>query len=140
MLGVSDRSVMGVLLSSRSPAASINALGVKCRGRVKAAPAASAASEALTRLRTSTECEGRSGGHGLRPLRDVAAFVEAEVAAVVADDQVIEQRDVEHVSGGTQTEREPRVVRTRGGITARMVVYDHHAGCARCETRGQKHV
>ena len=32
MLGVSDRSVIGVLLSSRSPAASINALRVKCGG------------------------------------------------------------------------------------------------------------
>jgi hypothetical protein len=31
------------------------------------------------------------------PLRELAAFVEAEAAAVVADDQVIEQRDVEHV-------------------------------------------
>src|SRR5258705_822127 len=143
MLVVSDRSVMGVPLSSKSPAASINALRVKCRGRVKAAPAASAASEALTRLRTSTECEGRSDGHGLRSvalLRELAAFVKAEVAAVVADDQVIEQRDVEHVSGGTQAEREPRVVRTRGGITARMVVDDHHTGRARCETRGEKHV
>src|SRR5688572_13059223 len=90
--------VHGVLLSSRSPAASINALRVKSRGRVKAATllalgAASAASEALTRLRTATECEGRSGGHESCPLRELAALVEAEVAALVADDQVIEQRD-----------------------------------------------
>ena len=76
----------------------------------------------------------------MRPLRELAAFVEAEIAAFVADDQVIEQRDVEHVGGGAQAEREPRIVGTRGGIAARMVVDDHQAGRARCETRGQKHV
>ena len=33
------------------------------------------------------------------PLRELAAFVEAEVAAVVADDQVIEQRHLLVVFG-----------------------------------------
>jgi hypothetical protein len=43
-------------------------------------------------------------------------------------------------SAGAETHREPRIVRTRGGIAARMVVNDYQAGRARCETRGQKHV
>ena len=77
---------------------------------------------------------------GLRSGSHRTALAEAEVAAVVTDDQVIEQRDVEHVGRGAQSQREPRIVRTRGGIAARMVVDDHHAGRARCETRGHEDV
>ena len=36
--------------------------------------------------------------------------------------------------------RQPRIIRARCGIAARMVVNDHQAGRARCETRGHEHV
>ena len=107
--------------------------------RVKAAPAASAASEALTRPSASTESACRSGGYVLH-WRDVTGFhqprlAEAVVPMLVTDDQVIEQRQVEDVGRGAQPQRQSRIVRTRCGITARMVVDDHQAGRARCETR-----
>src|SRR5215217_6894560 len=124
MLGVSDRSVMRVLPSSRSPAASINALRVKCGGRVNAAPAASAASEALTRLSTSTEFATRSGGMCQSPACGSGphqpGLTKAELPVLVTDDEVIEQWQAEHVGGGAQSEREPGIVRARCGITARM--------------------
>src|SRR5262245_29133541 len=149
MLGVSDRSVMGVLLPSRSPAASINALRVKRGGRVKAATllalrAASGASEALTRLSASTEFAVRSGGMFLSPSCGTrshqSGLAKAEVAVLVTDDEVIEQRQIEHVGGGTQSQREPRIVRARCGIAARMVVDDHQAGRTRCETSGHEDI
>ena len=78
------------------PAASINALRVKCGGRVKAAPAASAASEALTRPSASTEFARRSGGHVLSRPAGVAPMSPAsrklKYRLLVTDDQVIEQR------------------------------------------------
>src|SRR5882672_12399242 len=112
--------------------------------RVKAAPAASAASEALTRPSTSTEFAARSGdmcqspacGNGFHQ----SGLAKAEVPMLVTDDEVIEQWQVEHVGGGAQSQREPRIVRTRCGIAARMVVNDHQAGRARCETRGHEDV
>ena len=45
-----------------------------------------------------------------------AGFVEAVVPVLVTDDEVIEQGQVEHVGGGAQPQREPRVVWTRRRI------------------------
>src|SRR5688572_8850091 len=144
MLGVSDRSVIGVLPSSRSPAASINALVRSAEGRVKAAPAASAASEALTRPSTSTQFALRSGGTLMSPAgrsgSHQTGLAKTEVPVPVSDNQVVEQRHVEHVRRGAQAQRQSCVIRAWGWITARMVVNDHQAGRARCETRGHKHI
>src|SRR5258705_8232474 len=110
--------------------------------RVKAAPAASAASKALTRPSTSTEFAARSGGMFQLPACGSgfhqSGLAKAEVPVLVTDDEVIEQWEVEHVSGGAQSQREPRIVRARSGVTARMVVNDHQAGRARRETRGHE--
>ena len=75
---------------------------------------------------------------GLAPIS--TGLAEAEIPMLVTDDEVIEQWQVEHVGRGAQSQREPRIVRARCGIAARMVVDDHHAGRARCETRGHEHV
>src|SRR6266540_147771 len=112
--------------------------------RVKAAPAASAASEALTRPSTSTEFAARSGGMCQSPACGngfhQSGLAKAEVPVLVTDDEVIEQWQVEHVGGGAQSQREPGIVRARCGITARMVVNHHQAGRAGCETRGHEDV
>src|SRR6476659_6386709 len=115
MLGVSDRSVIGVLPSSfvfEIPRRFDKCLRVKCGGRVKAAPAASAASEALTRSSTSTEFAVRSGGMFQSPACGSGShqpgLAKAEVPVLVTDDEVIEQWQVEHVGGGAQSQREPR--------------------------------
>ena len=117
MLGVSDRSVIGVLLFFENPRRFDKCLRVKCGGRVKAAPAASAASEALTRPSTSTEFAARSGGMCESPSCGSGShqpgLAKAEVPVLVTDDEVIEQRQVEHVGGGAQSQREPRIVRAR---------------------------
>src|SRR3954471_24671653 len=69
-------------------------LRVKCGGRVKAAPAASRASEALTRPSTSTEFAVRSGGMCQSPACGSGShqpgFAKAEVPVLVTDDEVIE--------------------------------------------------
>src|SRR5262245_8607511 len=88
MLGVSDRLNMGVLLSSRSPAASMNALREKRGGRVKAAPAASGASEALTRPSTSRQSAVRSGGR----LRRTRCCTTAAVAVALCGSCVWSER------------------------------------------------
>ena len=49
---------------------------------------------------------------------ECSGFAEAEVAAGVADDQVIEQRHVEDVGRLRQPQRESRIVRARRGIAA----------------------
>src|SRR5713101_3859353 len=112
--------------------------------RVKAAQAASGASEALTRPSTSTEFTARSGGMFQSPACGngfhQSGLAKAEVPVLVTDDEVIEQWQVEHVGGGAQSQREPRIVRARCGITARMVVNHHQAGRAGCETRGHEDV
>ena len=57
----------------------------------------------------------------VRDLRcECSGFAEAEVAAGVADDQVIEQRHVEDVGRLRQPKRESRIVRAWCGIAARM--------------------
>ena len=77
----------------------------------------------------------------VRDLRgERSGFAEAEVAAGVADDQVIEQRHVEDVGRLRQPKRESRIVRARCGIAARVVVHDEQRGGARCEARGHEHV
>ena len=43
-----------------------------------------------------------------------SGFAKAVVPLLVADDQVIEQRQVEHVGRGAQPQRQPRVVRDSG--------------------------
>src|SRR3954471_1566993 len=69
-------------------------LRVKCGGRVKAAPAASAASEALTRPSASTEFALRSGGMFEPPScgsgSHQASLTKAEVPVLVTDDEVVE--------------------------------------------------
>src|SRR6266850_8018979 len=113
-------------------------------GRVKAAPAASAASEALTRPSTSTQFALRSGGTLMSPAgmsgSHQTGLAKTEVPVPVTDNQVVEQRHVEHVRRGAQAQRQSSVIRAWRRITARMVVNDHQAGCARCETRGHKHI
>jgi hypothetical protein len=42
-----------------------------------------------------------------------AGLTKAEVPVLVTDDEVIEQWQVEHVGGGAQSQREPRIVRAR---------------------------
>ena len=77
----------------------------------------------------------------VRDLRcECSGFAEAEVAAGVADDQVIEQRHVEDVGRLRESKRESRIVRARCGIAARVVVHDEQRGRARCEARGYEHV
>ena len=60
-----------------------------------------------------------------------SAFTEAEVAAGVTDDQVIEQRHVEDVCRLREPQCESRIVRARRGIAARVVVHDEQRGRAR---------
>jgi hypothetical protein len=77
----------------------------------------------------------------VRGLRcECSGFAEAEVAAGVADDQVIEQRHVEDVGRLRQPKGESRIVRARCGIAARVVVHDEKRGGARCQARGHEHV
>src|SRR5436190_18013980 len=101
MLGVSDRSVIWCSPFSvfEIPRRFDKCLRVKCGGRVKAAPAASAASEALTRLSTSTEFAARSGGMFASPIcgkdSHQSGLAKAEVPVLVTDDEVIEQGQVE---------------------------------------------
>ena len=74
------------------------------------------------------------------PRGERSRFAEAEIAAGVADDQVIEQRHVENVGRLRQPEREPRIIRARCGIAARVVVNYEQRSRARCEACGYEHV
>ena len=60
---------------------------------------------------------GRSGGVFESPScgssSHHAGLTKAEVPVLVTDDEVIEQWQVEHVGGGAQSQREPRIVRAR---------------------------
>jgi hypothetical protein len=61
----------------------------------------------------------------LRALRcERSGFAEAEVPSGIADDQVIEQRDVQNVRRLRESDGQPCVIRTRSRIAARMVVDD----------------
>src|SRR5688572_18449478 len=71
---------------------------------------------------------------------ECSGFAETEVAAGVADDQVIEQRHVEDVGRLRQPEREARIVRAWCGIAARVVVHSEQRRGARCQARGYEHV
>src|SRR6266508_2522934 len=67
----------------------------------------------------------------LRALRsERSGLAEAEVPSRVADDQVIEQRDIQDVSGLREPDSQPCVVRARSRIAARMVVHDEQCGRA----------
>ena len=129
----------GVLPSSRLPAASMNALRVK-RGGPGQGRASGERSErsldAAERFHRIRMSKRRVVLHW----RDWTGFHESRLAEAVVpmrvtDDQVIEQRQVEDVGRGAQPQRQSRIVRTGCRITARMVVHDHQAGRARCETR-----
>ena len=145
MLGVSDRSNSGVLPSSRLPAASINAVRVK-RGGPGQGRASGERSErsldAAERFHTiRTSKRRRAVFIAVSELASMrAGLAEAVVPMRVTDDEVIEQGQVEDVGRGAQPQRQSRIVRTRCGIAARMVVNHHQAGRARCETRGHEDI
>ena len=67
-------------------------------------------------------------------------FAKAVEALRITDDEVIEKRHVENISRRTESERQSRIVRTGRRVAARMVVNDHYAGRARCETRGHEDI
>jgi hypothetical protein len=48
----------------------------------------------------------------------MASLAKTEVAAGVTNNEVVEQAEVEYVRCGTQPDRQPGIVRARGGITA----------------------
>ena len=74
------------------------------------------------------------------PRGERSRLAEAEVAAGVADDQVIEQRQVEDIGRLRQPDRQLRIVGAGCGVTARVVVHHEQCGGAGCETRGYEHV
>ena len=58
---------------------------------------------------------------------------EAVIAAVLADDQMIMEREVQHVRGGFQTHRQRDVVFARRGIARRVIVGDRLVRRQKCQ-------
>src|SRR5262245_59944355 len=128
MVGVSDRSFMVYSLLRDPPAASISALRWKRGGRVKAAPAASGASEALTRPSTSRELAVRSGGR-LRPTRRCAT---ARTAVALCDSSVWTERSqtaqTKPPGGSREIQGRPAVSQEQGDREDPWVLTNRLAG------------
>ena len=74
------------------------------------------------------------------PEREVPCLSEAEVPVLLADDEVIEQPDIQNIRRGAEPRRESSVVRAWRRIAARVVVNHDQPGRSRRQACGNEDI